>query len=119
MGGQALQVDNLVQVRWNCPSVGTSANGRTVTDHPFKVLSAVNPRMIHFNVRRMEKFIGTVTYPVLATDTSEVLQIQLKNWDEGSEELQIRIVAHCMMVPQLKPIPEQAPTVVQPRSLEQ
>merc|ERR1712080_157078 len=76
--GQALQVDNLVQVRWNCPSVGTSANGRTVTDHSFKVLSAVNPRMIHFNVRRMEKFIGTVTYPILATDSSEVLQIQLK-----------------------------------------
>ena len=123
--GQALQVDNLVQVRWNCPSLtpvpqvsGSPLYLRTVTDHPFKVLSAVNPRMIHFNVRRMEKFVGTVTYPLEATDDTECLQIQLKNWDEGSEELQIRIVSHVVMVPQLKPIPEQAPTVVQPKSLE-
>ena len=121
--GQALQVDNLVQVRWNCPSIvptpqvtGADLYVRTVTDHPFRVLSAVNPRMIHFNVRKMEKYVGTVTYPVVATDDKEVLQIQLKNWDQGSEELQIRIVAHVMMIPQLKPIPASAPTVVNPRS---
>lgn len=113
--GQALQVDNLVQVRWRCPSIEVAGN-RVITDHPFKVLSAVNPRMIHFNVRRLGKHIGTATYPVQATDSEAVLQIQLKNWDQGSEELQIRIVAHVSMVPQLKPIPAQAPTVVQPSS---
>merc|ERR1711875_212877 len=96
--GQALQVDNLVQVRYICPTVAPhdSDVGQIITDHPFRVLSAVNPRMIHLDVAKM----------------------QLKNWDQDQEVLQIRVVTHVLMVPQLKPIPAAAPTVVVPAADE-
>jgi len=119
--GQALQVDNLVQVRYICPTVAPhdSDVGQIITDHPFRVLSAVNPRMIHLDVAKMQRIVGTATYPLFANDNlNPVLQIQLKNWDQDQEVLQIRVVTHVLMVPQLKPIPAAAPTVVVPAADE-